>query len=255
MKFLTGILAWLRGTLPVVLVLLLWQLAGNDASSQFPPPSKWFAEVTKLAQSGTLGPAIAATISILVVSLVLATLTGFLLGLLIGTSPKLQQWSALLLEYTRAVPPPVLIPVIVLLLGYSDVMKIVVIGFAGLWPVLLNTISGVSQIRPITFDVARSLRLSRFETLIKIVVPATVPSLLLGIRVALPHTIIITLVVEMFTGAIGIGGLMINAERSFNAPGVFGLLILVGCLGFALTALFSTTERLLLWRWPSRETT
>lgn len=252
MKIATGILSWLRGTLPFVLGLVLWQLAGNSPSSQFPPPSAWFAEVVKLAQSGALAPAITATISILVISLALATLAGFLLGLLIGTSAKLQQWSAMLLEYTRAIPPPVLIPVIVLLLGYSDVMKIIVIGFAGLWPVLLNTISGVSQIRPLTFDVARSLRLSRFETLIKIVVPATVPSLLLGIRVALPHTIIITLVVEMFTGAVGIGGLMISAERNFNASGVFGLLALVGCLGFALTVLFSSAERLVLWRWASR---
>jgi ABC-type nitrate/sulfonate/bicarbonate transport system permease component len=252
MKSVTGILSWLRGTLPFVLGLVLWQIAGTSATSQFPPPSAWFAEVARLGQSGVLAPAVAATISILVISLALATLVGFLLGLLIGTSPKLQQWSALLLEYTRAIPPPVLIPVFVLLLGYSDVMKIVVIGFAGLWPVLLNTISGVSQIRPLTFDVARSLRLSRRETLMKIVIPATVPSLLLGIRVALPHTIIITLVVEMFTGAIGIGGLMIGAERAFNAAGVFGLLVLVGCLGFALTVLFASTERLVLWRWAVR---
>ena len=86
----------------------------------------------------------------------------------------------------------------------------------------------------------------------KIVIPATVPSLLLGIRVALPHTIIITLVVEMFTGAVGIGGLMISAERAFNAAGVFGLLGLVGCLGFALTVLFASIERLVLWRWAVR---
>ena len=173
-------------------------------------------------------------------------------GLAIGTSPRLQQWSALLLEYCRAIPPPVLIPVIVLLLGYSYLMKVVVIGIAGLWPVLLNSISGVSQIRPLTFDVAQSLRLSRLETMTKIVIPATIPSLLLGIRVALPHVIIITLVVEMFTGAVGLGGLMIGAQRAFNASDVFGLLVLVGFLGFALTVLFSSAERIALSRWSPR---
>jgi ABC-type nitrate/sulfonate/bicarbonate transport system permease component len=252
MKIVTAALSWSRGTLPFVLGLALWQALGSNASSQFPRPSAWFGSLEKLAQSGALSPALAATLSILVISLAVSALIGFSLGLLIGTSPRLQQWAALLLEYCRAVPPPVLIPVIVLLLGYSDLMKIVVIGFAGLWPVLLNSIAGVAQIRPLTFDVARSFRLTRIETLTKIVIPATIPSLLLGIRVALPHAIIITLVVEMFTGAVGLGGLMISAERNFDAAGVFGLLVLVGCLGFGLTVLFSSAERLVLSRWAPR---
>jgi ABC-type nitrate/sulfonate/bicarbonate transport system permease component len=251
MKPLAATLAWSRGTLPLVTVLALWQAFGS-ASPQFPPPSAWFSALANLARGGQLSPALGETLRILVISIALSTLAGFALGVLIGTSRRLQDWSALLLEYCRAIPQPVLIPVFVLLLGYSDLMKVVVIGFACVWPVLLNAISGVAQIRPLTFDVARSLRLSRLETLRKIVVPATVPSLLLGLRVALPHAIVITLVMEMFTGAVGLGGLMITAQRKFNAAEVFGLLVLVGCLGFALTVLLSTAERILLSRWAPR---
>ncbi len=251
MKISLAAVAWLRGTLPLLAALALWQFLGS-ASPQFPPPSAWFASLVNLARGGLLSPALGETLRILVISLALSTLVGFALGLLIGTSRRLQQWSAMVLEYCRAIPQPVLIPVFVLLLGYSDLMKVLVIGFACVWPVLLNTISGVSQIRPLTFDVARSLRLSRLETLRKIVVPATVPSLVLGLRVALPHAIIITLVMEMFTGAVGLGGLMIVAQRKFNAPDVFGLLVLVGCLGFTLTVLFSAAERFVLLRWAPR---
>lgn len=251
MRTLAAALAWWRGTLPLLAALALWQALGS-VSPQFPPPSAWLAALAALARNGLLAPALAETLRILVISLALSTVVGFALGLALGTSRRLHAWSEMLLEYCRAIPQPVLIPVFVLLLGYSDVMKVVVIGLACVWPVLLNTVSGVGQIQSLTFDVARALRLTRIETLGKIVVPATVPSLLLGLRVALPHAIIITLVMEMFTGAVGLGGLMIVAQRKFNAAEVFGLLLLIGCLGFILTALFSAVERLVLTRWAPR---
>ena len=93
------------------------------------------------------------------------------------------------------------------------------------------------------FEVARVLRLGWLGALVKIVMPATVPAFLLGLRVALPQAIIATLVTEMFTGATGIGGLMMDAQRNFNAPAVFGLLALMGLVGFCLTAAFALLER------------
>jgi ABC-type nitrate/sulfonate/bicarbonate transport system permease component len=208
--------------------------------------------VSALWQNGYLLPAFATTLYVLLISLLVASLTGFAVGIAIGSSARLQQWSGLLLEYLRAIPPPVLIPVIVLLLGYSDVMKISVVALAALWPILLNTIAGIRRLPPLTLDLARSLRLSKAETVAKILVPAAIPSLLLGIRVALPHAIIITLVVEMFTGAPGLGGLIMSAERTYDASGVYGLLVLIGVIGLLLTGLFGRAERLILARWPSR---
>jgi len=246
---LISLLKQARGTLPFATALIVWQALGSDSSPQLPRPGAWIASLVALAGNGTLMPAIGATVSILLISLVVAAAVGFFVGLVIGTSARLRDWCSLLLEYLRAVPPPVLIPVFVLMLGYSNVMKIVVISFAGLWPVLLNTISGVSRIPSLAFDVARSLRLSRLETMMKVVIPGAVPALLLGVRVALPHVIIITLVVEMFTGSTGLGGLMMAGERNFDAAAVFALLVLVGILGLALTTTFTVAERLIMWRW------
>jgi ABC-type nitrate/sulfonate/bicarbonate transport system permease component len=176
---------------------------------------------------------------------------GFAFGLLIGTHRLLRQWTNYLLEYVRALPPPVIIPIVVLMLGYTVPMKLSVIIFAALWSILLNTISGVSQIGRLQFDVARALRLSWFDTLVKIVMPATVPTFLLGVRVALPQAVIATLVTEMFTGATGIGGVMMDAQRNFNASAVFGLLVLMGLVGFSLTAAFALLERAIMRRWPT----
>jgi ABC-type nitrate/sulfonate/bicarbonate transport system permease component len=245
------ILLAVRGFLPLLIGLGFWQFAGAEGSGLFPPPATWWNAIAMLVSAGAFVPALAATLSILMVSLVAASVVGFVLGLLIGTLSIFRQWTSLLLEYLRAIPPPVVIPIAVLTLGYTGIMKVAVIGFAAFWPIMLNTISGVSQIRGITFDVARAFRLSWFETLIKIVMPATIPSLLLGMHVALPQAVVVTLVVEMFTGELGIGSLMVAAQRNFNAAGVFGLLTVMGLFGFCLTKSFALLERGILRRWPT----
>jgi ABC-type nitrate/sulfonate/bicarbonate transport system permease component len=245
------IVALTKGLVPLVVVLLMWQFIWTDSSVHFPEPSSWWKAIAMLVASGAFLPALGATLSIVVVSLLVAGTSGVLLGLLIGTFATLREWTSLLLEYLRAVPPPVVIPIAVLALGYTTTMKVLVIGFAAFWPIMLNTIAGVLQIREITLDVARAFKLSRFDTMVKIIMPAVIPSVLLGLRVALPQALVVTLVVEMFTGEAGIGSLMIAAQRNFNAPGVFGLLAVMGILGYCLTASFSLAERIVVQRWPS----
>jgi ABC-type nitrate/sulfonate/bicarbonate transport system permease component len=241
----------LAGCLPLLIGLGAWQIAGAENSPVFPPPASWVRAVADLVDAGVFFPALGATLMIVVVSLLVASLIGFALGLLIGTVPAFRQWTSLLLEYLRAVPPPVVIPIAVLMLGYTTTMKVAIIGFAAFWPVMLNTIAGVSQLRELTFDMARSLRLTWLETLAKIVMPATVPALLLGMRIALPQAVVVTLVVEMFTGEFGIGSLMVAAQRNFNAAEVFGLLAVMGLFGYSLTGVFTLIERGILWRWPT----
>jgi ABC-type nitrate/sulfonate/bicarbonate transport system permease component len=241
-----------KGLTPLLIGLMVWQILGDPHSAVLPPPSTWWTAVMRMASGGTLRPALIATLWTLVASLVVASAVGLAFGLLIGTMRRFRQWTGWLLEYFRAIPPPVIIPIMVLLLGYTGLMKIVVIGFAAIWPVLLNTISGAMGISPLMYDVGRSNRLTRAEMLLKIVLPATAPAFLLGVKVALPHAVIVTLVVEMFTGAVGLGGLMIGAERNFNAAGVFGLLVLVGILGTLLNAGFAAVERYVVRRWPVR---
>jgi ABC-type nitrate/sulfonate/bicarbonate transport system permease component len=204
-----------------------------------------------LARTGALLPALEATLAVIVLSLATASIAGYAFGLLIGMHRSLGHWSSFFLEYMRALPAPVIIPIVVLLLGYTVPMKLAVISFAAFWPILLNTISGVSQIGRLLFDVARALRLPWSDRLVKIVMPATIPAFLLGVRVALPQTVIATLVVEMFTGATGVGSLMMDAQRNYNAPAVYGLLALMGLVGFLLTTLFAAVERVVERRWPA----
>lgn len=242
----------LRGLAPLVVGLAGWQALSSGPAPNFPPPSTWWTAVAQLASNGQLAPAVMETLWTFALGLALAALFGFAAGLAIGAVPALRRWSALLLEYFRALPPPVIVPVAVLILGYAASMKVSVIVFASIWPILLNVVSGVSRVEGGLVDVGRSLRLTRAEVLCKLLIPAVVPGLLLGIRVATPLAIVIALLIEMLTALPGLGGLLIAGQRNFNSAQVFGMLAVVGLLGLAVNLLVNVVEGVVLRRWPPR---
>lgn len=242
----------LIGLAPLVVGLAAWQALSSGQTPNFPPPSAWWRAVAQLASKGELVPAVMETLWTFALGLTLAAVFGFVAGLAIGSVPAVRRWSALLLEYFRALPPPVIVPVAVLMLGYAASMKIGVIVFASIWPILLNVVSDVSRVEGRLVDAGRSLRLTRGEVLFKLLIPAVVPGLLLGIRVATPLAIVIALLIEMLTAMPGLGGLLITGQRNFNSPQVFGMLALVGLLGLAVNLLVNVVEAAVLRRWPPR---
>jgi len=101
-------------------------------------------------------------------------------------------------------------------------------------------------------DVARSFRLGRLATIRRITLPSIVPALLLGIRVAIPLTIVLALLVEMLTSLPGMGALMIRSQRNFQSSEVYALLVLVGLFGLVANDVFLLIESAILRRWPPR---
>ena len=240
------------GLLPLGIALAAWQILQTGKSPYFPPPSAWWAGLVQLAQSGRLWSATLATTQTIVVALLLATILGVALGTLIGTSRAANRALGPLLEFCRAMPPPAIVPLAILFLGYDERMKLGIVTLSAIWPVLLNTSSGVEQIHPLLLDVATSFRLSRWDRLQHIVVPAVVPAILVGVRVALPLTIVLTLLVEILTSIDGLGALMIAAQRNFQSGQVYGLLVLIGLFGFLLNNIFAIAQALILKHWPPR---
>jgi ABC-type nitrate/sulfonate/bicarbonate transport system permease component len=177
---------------------------------------------------------------------------GVLIGVLIGMSQRASRALGPLLEFCRAMPPPAIVPLAILFLGYDARMKLTIVALSAMWPILLNTSSAIRHIHPILLDVSTSLRLSVFERVRLIVIPSVVPAILLGIRIALPLTIVLTLLVEILTSIEGIGALMIAAQRNFQSGQVYGLLVLVGMFGFFLNNAFSIVQAVILRRWPPR---
>jgi ABC-type nitrate/sulfonate/bicarbonate transport system permease component len=234
----------LRGVAPLVLLLLGWQLAAPRQSPYFPPPLTWWTSLETLIRNGKLFPALAATVVTFALGLAIACALGGATGLVIGVCP--------LLEFCRGLPPPVVVPVAVLLLGYAESLKLLVVVWVAMWPIVLNVAAAAERVDPLLREVSRSFRLTPFASLRKIVAPSVIPPFLVGVRVAVPLAIIITLLVEMMTMLPGIGSLIVTAQRDYRSAEVYGLLVLVGLLGFGLNISFVVIEDMLLRRFPPR---
>lgn len=242
--------AW--GLLPLVALLGIWQVLQTGSSPYFPPPSDWWNGLMLLARSGRLFPALYATTITLLLGLALAILIGIGIGLLIGVFPRLNRAFGPLLEFLRAIPAPAVVPVAILFMGYDERMKLTVVLLASVWPILLNTSSAAERVEPLLLDVARSFRLSALDRIRLIILPSVIPAILVGIRVALPIAIVVTLLVEILTAIEGIGALMIGAQRNFQSPQVYGLLVLIGLFGLLVNNVFAIFEAILLRRWPPK---
>lgn len=240
----------LRGLLPLALAAAVWEIVGSAGSPLFPPPSEWIRALLELWVNGRMGSAVIATVVTFVIGLGSATVVGAVVGLLIGYSRLTERALAPALEFARVMPPAAIVPVAVLLLGYEQTMKVAVVTVAAVWPVLLHTRAGVRSLDPVLLDTARSLRLGRLESIRKVVFPALLPSVFVGVRLATSISIIITLLVEIVTQVDGIGALIAISQRTYMASEVYGLIVVVALFSLLVNGLVSVCEGYVLRNRP-----
>lgn len=218
-----------RGLVILVVLLVLWQLLGNSRSPFYPRPSAWWDALAPEWRSGKLWPATAQTLEVFISSLVIATILGSILGFLTGIVHKVDRSLNPTMEFLRTMPAAAVVPVATLILGYKMNMQITVVVFAALWPVLLSARAAVRGINPRLADVGKTLHLSKGAQLRKIYLPAILPDVLVGVRVAAPLTLIIALLVEILTNTGGLGALISTAQNDFESALVYGL-VAVACV-------------------------
>lgn len=246
----TAALPPLRGLLPLLLLLTIWQLTGSDRSPYFPPPSTWARALDDMWNNGSLWPAAIDTLVTFFIALGVATVLGTLLGIIVGVSRRTDQALGPTLEFARAMPPAAVVPIATLLIGYDEKMKVSVVAFAAIWSILLNTRAGVKRLDPVLLDTAKSLHLSRFDSMRKCILPALLPAIFLGVRVAAPVALVITLLVEILTQVNGIGGLIAISQRNYLSAQVYGLILVAGLFSFLVSGLVSTLEAYTFRRRP-----
>lgn len=232
----------LRGLLPLVVALVAWQLLGRG-SALFPPPSTWWSATAEVWTSGELGPALLSTVASFVGGLLLATLLGSVIGIAVGRSRFLDRLLGPTLEFCRVMPAPAIVPLAVLFGGYSYTAKVAVIVFSSIWPVLLQVRTGARTLPRTLFDVSRTLHMSPWDRATKIVLPAARRDILLGVRVAAPIALIAALLVELLTAIQGLGALIGDAQASFQAARVYGLIVVCGVLGLIVSLAVTLSER------------
>ncbi|WP_169789917.1 ABC transporter permease [Actinoplanes subtropicus] len=242
----------LRGLLPVALVLALWQVFGDKESVSAPPPSVWWSAFTTIRQSGAWWPALGTTLRLFVTGLTLATALGVLLGGALGASQRLNRALNPVLEFIRATPAAAVVPAALLLFHASARTEVGIIVYGSIWPVLLNTAAGRAALPAIRLEMARSLRLSTGERWRKVVLPSLLPDIVVGIRVAAPVCLIVTLLVDFLVATGGLGYVLVMYQQSFQVSSAFALLATIGGVGIVINLLIGGAERLILRRWPAQ---
>lgn len=226
----------LRGLLPLVAALAIWQATGGSLPN-LPPPSQWWSALVTLNDNGTLLPAIGQSLESFVIALAISTALGGILGYLVGRSRRTDRALGPTLEFLRFTPSAAIIPVVVLLVGYVESTKIIVVVLGSLWPVLLQTRQAARSLSAESQDLARSLRMGRWRRLAQVQLPLMLPSIVHGVRVASPICLIMVLLVEITTAVPGIGRLIASAQQTFDTAAIFGLIILAAVLSFIINIL------------------
>lgn len=245
MRFLlrdAGLLLWL----PAVALLVWWFGTANSTNIYVPSlqmiletfARDWLGERFFTDALPSIGKFLA--------GFCIAAAGGILLGTMIGLSRRLGAALDPLIQFFRAIPPPALLPVALLLFGIGAPMNIAVIVIGAIWPTLLNTIDGVRSLDPQMQDMARSYRLSTRKRIFQVLFPAASPQIFAGLRVTLQLSIILIVVAEMFASTAGIGFYVLNSQQLFAIPETWAGTILLGMLGYVATMAFVLVERRVL---------
>jgi ABC-type nitrate/sulfonate/bicarbonate transport system permease component len=240
--------------LPVVL-FAVWFVASDGSESFYAPPLRrilgafaatWTPERLRADVLPSLGR--------LAAGYALAAVAGVAAGVAIGASGRLRAAVEPLLEFFRAIPPPVLVPVIMLFAGIGDGMKVIVIAAGCVWPILLNTVEGVRAVDGVLSDTARAYGIGGVSRVRHLLLRGASPQIAAGLRQALSIAIILMVISEMFAASNGLGFAIVQFQRSFAIPEMWSGIILLGMLGFLLSVLFRLVERRALgWYHGQRE--
>lgn len=231
------------GLLPLVVLLAAWQAFGNPASPYYPPPLEWWRAVATMLRDGELLVALWWTSWTFVAGLAVATAIGAVAGSMVGARPTLDRAAGPSFEFLRSLPAAALVPATVLVLGYTVTAKLVLVVLPSTWPILLACRSARRSMSPVVLDVSRTLHLSRRDHVLKVLTPSLATAALLGVRVAAPVALVVTILVEMVTRIHGLGALLGRAQSYFRSDGVFGLLVVAGLLGYLVNVLVARVER------------
>lgn len=232
--------------LPVVLVAVWWVWSAQSESIYFPPLSTILAEFWKVWIFAGVVEYLLPTLATFAIGYAIAILVGIAGGVLLASSNGMYRFFSPLLEFLRALPAIAIVPAFISALGIDMTMRISVVAFASVWPVLLNTIDGVRGVDSTVKDTARVFRVGGRERLLRVTLPGASPQIFAGVRVGLALSLIVVIVTEMVVSAEGVGAFARAAQYSFDLPGMWTAILLMGVVGFLLNKSFDLLERRVL---------
>lgn len=237
--------------LPIILIALWWISTITSPSFFVPTPPDLATTFVEEWFGPRLWEDVLPSVARFFAGAAIAIVAGVLLGVIVGLNRTLRDLTEPVFEFFRALPPPVLIPVLMLLFGVSDWMKIMVIVLGAIWPVLLNTVEGVRAADSVQSDTSRSYGIHGFNRIRYQILPSASPQIFTGVRQALPIGLMLMIISEMFASTAGLGFTVIQFQRRFAIPEMWSGILVLGLLGYLVAVIFRFVERRVL-RWYHR---
>jgi ABC-type nitrate/sulfonate/bicarbonate transport system permease component len=232
-----------------ILLLAIWAVWSSGSETYyFPPLTDIFETFADTWLFERVGSDVVPSLTRLFLGYGIACVVAIGLGLALGLSRPLRLAVDPIVQFLRAIPPPALLPFGILVLGVGTSMKVFIIAFVCVWPVLLNTIDGVGGVDPVLRETSRVYAIGRRDQILRVLLPAAAPQIFAGMRTSLSLALILMVISEMVASENGIGYFVLQSQRSFAIAEMWSGIILLGILGYVLNAVFLLVERRVL-RW------
>ena len=238
---------WMRGLVGAAVVFGLAELltrAGLVSASYLPPASSILRETVGLFGEREFRTSLWVTVKACLIGLSLSVLVAVPAGLVLGMSPIVHKATSTILEFLRPIPSVALIPLAIMLYGRGTEMKVALVIYACIWPILFNTIYGIRSVDPVATDTARVLGLGKVKTATRVHLRSASPFVYTGVKIASSIAVILVVSAELLAGGrAGIGILMSNASSIGDQTRVYALTIVNGLIGLVLNLGFAAVER------------
>lgn len=253
---------WFAIAMPVAVIgtlLLLWEVAAGAGWLRpilFPPPSKLAATLVELAGDGfpegvTLGSHFAITIQRILIGYAGALALSIPLGLLIGWFPLLDRATSGVIAFCRSVATLSLLPVAIVWFGTGEASKIFLIGYGCFWVMLSNVIAAVKLVDPLLLRAARTMDATKLDLFVRVALPAALPRIFAGARVALGVGFMVIVGAEMIGTIRGLGALIMEARTFYRSDITMVGMAVLGVIGFVIAGGLQRLERRLM-PWEGR---
>jgi len=228
----------------LAVVLLVWQLGGQRIDPiLFTTPSAVASAAVQMVISGELWSYLFPSLVVLFVGLLISAVAGIGVGLLLARYWALDVALDMYITFLYSTPTVALVPLIVLWVGFESTAKIVILFLFAFFPLVINTYQGVKNVDPRLLEVGRAFRCSERQLWTNIVLPAALPFIVTGLRLAVGRGLIGMVLADLYTAISGIGYLIVRSASTYRVDKMFVPIVVLGVLGITLTALLRAAER------------
>ncbi len=235
---------WVLRGLSLAVVLILWQIVGSQINPIFlSTPTKIAAAFVDTIGSGELPSAILVSLGVTVAGFVSAMVVGIPIGLMMG---RFRTFEYLIDPYVNAlyvVPRIALIPLIIIWAGLGVPAQVVVVFGTTVFPILLSSYAGVKNIDRRLLETAHVFGATERQMFFKVIIPASIPFVMSGLRLGIGQAVIGMIVAQMFLGIAGMGFMLTNYGNQFATDYVFVVVLSLAALGIVLTEIVKFAER------------